>query len=65
MHPALDGLRGWYPEHCPYQLYFHHVRNVRGRTCSFGDADKCAKGSHAAPPGLALNTPKLDLDIAY
>ena len=54
-------LQEWFPAHCPYHLYFHHVRNTR--TCEYGNADKCVKGSHAAPPGLAMKASGLDLGV--
>ena len=56
-------LREWYPDYCPYHLYFQHVRNTRA--CGYGGADKCAKGSHAAPPGLEARKVDLDLGIEH
>jgi len=55
-------LRAWYPQHCAYHVYFHHVRG-REHGCKYGDAHKCTRGSHAAPPGLALKARGLDLDV--
>jgi len=58
----LAKLRAWYPEYCAYHVYFHHVRG-RDQGCKFGDVHKCARGSHAAPPGLAMKARGLDLDV--
>jgi len=57
-------LRGWYPQHCAYHVYFHHVRG-REQGCKFGDEHKCARGSHEAPPGLAMKARGLDLDVEF
>ena len=56
-------LREWFPAYCPYHLYFHHVRDTR--ECEYGDADECTKGSHAAPPGLAVKARGLDLVVEH
>lgn len=55
-------LREWYPQYCSYHLYFHHVRG-REQGCKFGDTEKCTRGSHKAPPGLALKARDLDLSV--
>ena len=56
-------LKEAFPRHCDYHLYFHHVRGTR--SCEFGDAEKCVKGSHAKPDGLNLAKRSLDLDISH
>ena len=56
-------LREWYPDHCAYHLYFHHVRG-REKGCGYGDAESCERGgSHRAPPGLAIKARGLDLNF--
>ena len=56
-------LKEAFPNHCDYHLYFRHVRGTR--SCEYGDADKCVKGSHAKPDGLDLAKRGLDLNISH
>ena len=59
----IKALRERFPSYCSHQLYFVHVRGKANRGCAYGDADKCERGSHASPLGLALRTRDLDLDF--
>lgn len=60
----IEKLRERFPGCCSHQLYYVHVRGKAERGCKYGDAEKCERGSHAAPIGLVQKTRDLDLDFA-
>jgi len=60
----IGKLRARFPGYCSHQLYYVHVRGKDERCCIYGDAEKCARGSHAVPADLAQKTRDLDLDFA-
>ena len=44
-------LQHAFPSYCSHHLYHRHVRG-RNNACSFGDEDKCDRGSHQMPDGF-------------
>ena len=48
---CVAALQRDFPSYCSHHLYFRHVRG-RKDACSYGDEQKCDRGSHLLPDGF-------------
>ena len=52
-------LRGWFPNHCAYHLFYKHVRGREG--CTYGDSEGCEReGLHTIPDGFLRRVDALE-----